>query len=330
MRPIELVSWIGLGMSTFTLVFALPRMFDHGGGASRVLGNVAVVAWSLLLITLAVAPVRTIGPRAVAGAWFSGFFGVISLSTLVGRPVIRHFGMGSSFAVAFWAPFTEELLKLLPVALFLVLATRNRQARPSAGDAMLFAATVGGGFAVYENALYARSAGGWSAHPPFSLLLPSLQKTSDGAGTSVLVGGHLVFTAVAGLGLAITLGYRRRFRLAWLAAPVCFAVVVGEHAMANELSLVSSGASKPWWLLLIRLGTLDGYLTTLLFFAGLAFVTVVERRLVGRTGLLPRAAPGARLAAYLASLRPPRWQVAGRASALAAIQCAALPQGVRS
>jgi RsiW-degrading membrane proteinase PrsW (M82 family) len=324
------MSWAGLGVSTVTLLFALPRMFDHGGGAGRVLGNAAAVGWTLLLITLAIAPVRTFGPRAVAGAWFSGFFGVIALSTLVGRPVIEHFGPGSAFAVAFWAPFTEEVLKLAPVALLLVLATRNRDARPSVGDTVLFAATVGGGFAVYENALYARSAGGWSAHPPMSLLVPSLQTTSDGHGSTVLVGGHLVFTAVAGLGLALTVAYRRRFRFAWLAAPVSFVVVLIEHAMANELSLVSSGARRPWWLSVARVVTLDGYLSTILLLGGVALVAVVERRLVRATGMVPSPPPGAAIRTYLRSLRPERRLVAGRAAALALVQAAPIRQEVRS
>jgi RsiW-degrading membrane proteinase PrsW (M82 family) len=329
-RVLQLVSWIGLGISTLTLIIALPRMFDHGGGAGRVLGNAAVCGWTLLVLALVIAPVRTIGPRALAGAWFSGFFGVISLATLLGRPVVKHFGADSSFAIAFWAPFTEEVLKLLPVALFLVLATRNRRARPSVGDAVLFAAAVGGGFAVYENALYARSAGGWTAHLPFSLLLPSLQKTADGSGSSILVGGHLVFTAVAGLGLAIALGYRRRFRFAWLAAPIAFAVVVTEHAMANELSLVSTGVAKPAWLNVAHVLTLDGYLSTILLVGGVAVVAIGERRLVTRTGLVPWSPRGALLAGYLQSLRPTRWQIAGRAGALAFVQCGSISEGTRS
>ncbi|MDT4917364.1 MAG: PrsW family intrarane metalloprotease [Pseudonocardiales bacterium] len=328
-RSLQIVSWVGLGVSTVTLLFALPRLFDHGGGAGRVLGNAAAVGWTLLLITLAIAPVRTFGPRAVAGAWFSGFFGVISLSTLVGRPVVKHFGSDSAFAVAFWVPFTEEVLKLAPVALLLVIATRNRQARPSVGDAVLFAATVGGGFAVYENALYARSVGGWTAHPPLSLLVPSLQTTSDGRGTTVLVGGHLVFTAVTGLGLALTLAYRRRFRGAWLAAPVSFAAVLIEHAMANELSLVSAGATRPLWLTVARVITLDGYLSTILLMGGLGLVAVVERRLVRTTGMVPHPPRDAAVRKYLRSLRPEQRVVAGRAVALAFVQCAPRRQEVR-
>jgi RsiW-degrading membrane proteinase PrsW (M82 family) len=271
----NIVAWAGLAVSAVTLLAALPRLFAHGGGAGRVVGNTVAVAWTVLLIVFAIRHVRTLGPRALVGAWFSGFFGVLSLATLAGRPVVDHWGATSAFAVVFWVPLTEELLKLLPVALVLLL-TRRQGGRFSAGDAVLFGAVVGGAFTVNENALYARPVGGLGAHVPVSLLIPSVPHTSGFA----LAGGHLVYTALAALGLAITVIYRRRVRWAVWAAPVALADVVLEHAAWNQNGLDAAGANRPLWLVFAHIVTLDGWLSSLLLIAGVAWVAVVERRLV--------------------------------------------------
>jgi RsiW-degrading membrane proteinase PrsW (M82 family) len=310
---LRILSWLGIGIPAVTLLIAMPALFATGGGASTVLGNAAEACWVLVLIALAVAPVRTIGGKAVAGAWFAGFFGVLSLATLIGRPIVARFGTDSVFAVAIWAPVTEELAKLLPVVLFLLLATRSSRVRPSAGDALLFGATVGAGFAVYENTLYARAFGGFGGNPPLSLLVPTLQSND-----SMLVGGHLVYTGLTALGLGVALAYRRRHHLAWLAAPLTFAVAVTEHITANALSV----AETPSWVTLTRILTLNGYLSSLLLIAGVATVAIVERRSLRRAGL---AATG-----IVQTLRPRRLQLAGRAAALACVQCGPQPPEVRS
>jgi hypothetical protein len=146
----------------------------------------------------------------------------------------------------------------------------------------------------------------------------------------VLVRGHLVFTAVTGLGLAVALAYRRRLRFAWLAAPIAFVVVFVEHAMANELSLVSGGAAYPAWLDIARVLTLDGYMSTLLLVGAVAAIAIVERRLVAASRLVPPARRGARLSAYLQSLRPQQGLISDRAAALAVAQRGPGHEGVGS
>ena len=55
----------------------------------------------------------------------------------------------------------------------------------------------------------------------------------------MLAGGHIVYTALVALGLAVGLLYGRRFRWAWLAMPVTFVVVVLEHMIVNELPMIA-------------------------------------------------------------------------------------------
>jgi hypothetical protein len=252
------------------------------------------------------AATRTLRARALVGAVFAGFFGATSLAARIGQPVTDHYGADSVFAAAVWAPVTEELLKLLPVAVFLAFALRNRRARPSLGDAVLFGALVGAGFAVYENVLYARDfGGGWFSNLPFSLVIPSITSTNVD-GTTMFVGGHLVYTALASLGLGVTLLYRHRARFAWLAAPVAFAVVLLEHACANAVGV--TGGDLPAWASLGRIVTLGGYLSTALLLAGVAAAVVIERRAVHapsltrdvRAALLPSPSDVARRTTALA------------------------------
>ena len=49
-RPLQIASWVGLGISTVALLAALPNLFTNGGGAGTDLGNAAASVWTLLLL----------------------------------------------------------------------------------------------------------------------------------------------------------------------------------------------------------------------------------------------------------------------------------------
>lgn len=324
---LQAISWAGLVVSLLTLIVLTPHLVEEGGGAGVVLGNLARYAWTLALLVLVFARTRTIGARALIGAALAGFFGVASLAVLIGKPLVEHLGNRSPFVMLVFAPISEELLKLLPVALFLLLSARNKRWRPSVGDAVLFGVTVASGFAVYENILYARdTGGGWFTTLPFSALLPFI--TSQGP---MLVGTHVVYTGLASLGLGVAIIYRRRFRFAWLALPIALAVILIEHASVNRLALVGLFEGPPLWVRLALIITLHGYLSTLLFLAGIAIVAIYETKAIKRGGVgLPaalglhdilaslRASP--RLASLAQLLRRLRYESMRRSAILAAEQ----------
>jgi RsiW-degrading membrane proteinase PrsW (M82 family) len=276
---LQLLSWVGLAGSFTALAISAPALVEEGGGASLVLGNIAQYGWTIALLLVVFMRTRTIGARVLAGAALGGFFGVSSLAVLVGKPFVEWLGPESPFVMTVFAPVTEELLKLMPVALFLLLATRSRQFRPSIGDAVLFGTTVACGMSMYENILYARGTdGGWLANFPFSPALPFLHMQG-----SMLVGGHAVYTALASLGLAITVIYGSRVRLARYALPVLLAIAIFEHMTVDRLVLI--GSDEPG--LFARLSlliTLHGYLSTVLLLIGVGAVAIFETRLVMRGG----------------------------------------------
>lgn len=276
---LQLLSWAGLAASLVTLAVSAPKLIEEGGGAGVVFGNLVQYSWTIALLLIVFTWTRTIGVRSLTGAALGGFFGVSSLAVLIGKPFVERLGQQSVFVMTVFAPVTEELLKLMPVAIFLLFALRSRQFRPSIGDAVLFGTTVACGMSMYENILYARGTdGGWFATLPFSIALPFLHMQG-----SMLVGGHVVYTALASLGLAVTILYRARIPFARYAFPVTLAVALFEHMTVDRLVLIGSD-ELGWFARLSLLITLGGYLSTLLLIGGVAAVAVFETRTMRRGG----------------------------------------------
>jgi hypothetical protein len=99
----------------------------------------------------------------------------------------------------------------------------------------------------------------------------------------MLVGGHVVYTALTSLGLAVTLLYGSRARLARYAFPVTLALTIFEHMTVNRLVLI--GSDDPGWFAQVSLiVTLWGYLSTLLLIAGVAAVAAFETSLLRHGG----------------------------------------------
>lgn len=324
---LQVISWIGLAVSLLTLIVMSPHLVKEGGGVAVVLGNLARFAWTFALLVLVFARTRTIGARALTGAALAGFFGIGTLAVWLGKPFVDRLGADSTFVMCVVAPISEELLKLMPVAVFLLLSLRNRRWRPSVADAVLLGVAVASGFVVYENILFGRgTGGGWFTMLPFSVLLPFI--TSQGP---MLVGTHVVYTGLASLALGVAIIYRHRFRFAWLALPIALAVILIEHASVNRLALVGFFEGPPLWVRLALILTLHGYLSTLLFLAGIATIAIYETRAIKRGGVGLPAALGLhdilvslrgspRLASLAQLLRRLRYESMRRSAILAAEQ----------
>ena len=284
-QVLRIVSWVGLGTSCLTFLASLPALVHQGGAGNVALGALES-AWIVGVLLVALAPGRTAGPLALIGSFLGGYLGTVSLAVLVGRPVVDHFGGDSPVAASVWGPLTEEVLKLVPVTILVLVGRRIRPGRPPVVDAVLIGTVVAAGFALHENALYGRGTeGGWFANPPFSVLFPTLRTATDGART-MLEGGHIVYTALTALGLAVTVGYWHRHRVARLAAPLAFLVVLGEHATVNRLGLAAGSVTPPWTKVGYLL-SLGGYLSTVLLCGGLATVAVLEWRGARRRKRVP-------------------------------------------
>jgi RsiW-degrading membrane proteinase PrsW (M82 family) len=278
-----LISGVGLAMSAAALLFALP-VISRVGGADSIATDAFAHGWPLLLLTLAVGTVRTLGWRTLAGSAMTGFLAIPGLAYLVGRPVIDALGTTSAVATAVWVPFTEELVKALPILLVVVFAARRSSPRVSAAEMGLLGAWVGAAFAVYENAQYGRGTLDWSAIPVLSVLNPATSNVAP-FGFAYAAAGHMAWTALIGLGLGVGVLYRHVDRRARLAVPIAFSVAIGEHCVGNNIALTSH--DEPLWLTLGRVLTLNGWSSTILLIAGLAYVVRREQRAAVTRGDAP-------------------------------------------
>jgi len=254
-RVMNIVSWCGLGLSGFAALVTL-GMAMQVSGLGDLLADLGLHTWSLLLLMAAAAPVRTIGWRALAGVGLAGLLASSALAREVGTPIVDALGADNVFATSIWVPVTEEVFKAAPVAIIALLAVRNRTGRPSAIDMALLGAFAGSGFTIVENVEFARSWGDWNAAPPLSLLFPSMERVGDGTAVWDAVAGHTIWTALFALGLGFGILYFRRFRLAWIAIPTTFLLVVVEHGIGNAGGPIPFGGALSAIVLVLAFGGL--------------------------------------------------------------------------
>jgi len=276
-RVMNLVSTVGLAISVLTVIASMPRI-TKAGGVPVFLLDFSAQLWTLALLWIVAGPVRTIGWRAFVGAWLTGFLGLTALARLVGTPIVDKLGVSSLLGTALWVPITEELIKLLPVILVLVMAMRRPRARPSVLDVVLLAALTSAGFNVYESATFGRGAFSLSANPVLSLLVPGLNKGSA-YGWTMMQTGHLVHTALLALGVAFALMYPKQFARRWIVPSVAIAAVLIEHCSQN--AIITGQLNEMIGKLSIVL-TLGGRLTTVMLIGGVGYVAMLEWRATGR------------------------------------------------
>jgi len=275
-KTMLLISSVGLGISGLSVLVSLPRI-TQGAGIQTFLIDVLAQSWTLGILIVAASPVRTLGWRPFAGAGLTGFLAVTALARFVGVPVLASLGIANVFGSAIWVPITEELFKIIPVAIVLMLALRRTDSRPSALDVMLLGAFTGAGFALYENAALARGSFSLFTNPIVSLFFPS-----SGQGRAfywpLAQTGHLVHTALIALAVAFYVFYGRTLRRGWIVPLVAIASVLLEHCSQN--AIVVGGVDEVVGKVALVL-TLGGYLTMLLLIASVAYVMWFEWRIVG-------------------------------------------------
>ena len=268
-----LMSNVGLIVATLSALAALPRLTKAAGLGLFSL-DVAAQLWTVGLLFAAAGPARTLGWRALLGAFLVGFLGLMGLARLVGRPVILALGTNSLVAGALWVPITEELCKLVPLAFVLFFALRRSNARPSLLDVVLVTACAAAGFAISENASYGRGVFSLSAAPFVSWLSPAANKGSAFGWTMVQT-GHLVHSALLALGIGFVVLYRGRLPRAWIIPVVAVSAVLVEHCSQNAMIVGGLNRYVAEFCMIITLG---GRLCALLLAIGVGYVMTFEWR----------------------------------------------------
>jgi RsiW-degrading membrane proteinase PrsW (M82 family) len=267
------MSNVGLGVALLSALAALPRL-SKAGGMGLITVDLFAQLWTLGLLFLAAGPARTLGWRALLGAFLLGFLGLMGIARFLGRPVIEALGAHNVFAAAVWVPITEEICKLLPLVFVLFFALRRSDARPSLLDVVLVTGCAAAGFAVSENASYGRGLFSLSAAPVVSWVFPQANKGAA-LGWSMVQTGHLLHSALIALGIGFVVLYRGRVARAWIIPLVAIGAVLLEHCSQNALVVGGLNRYVGEFCMLITLG---GRLCALLLVLGVGYAMRIEWR----------------------------------------------------
>lgn len=265
------MSNVGLIIAMLSALAALPRL-TKAAGIGPLAVDLAAQLWTVGILFAAAGPARTLGWRALLGAFLLGFLGLMGLARFVGRPVILALGTNSLFAAAVWVPLTEELFKLLPCVFMLYFGLRRSDSRPSLADVVLLTGCAAAGFSVCENAMYGRGAFSLSSAPLVSWLAPGANRGAA-YGWTLVQSGHLVHSALIALAVGFVVLYGGRAKRAWIAAAVAIGAVMLEHCSQNAIITGGLNRSVGEFCLIITLG---GRLCALLLALGLGYVMTIE------------------------------------------------------
>jgi RsiW-degrading membrane proteinase PrsW (M82 family) len=274
--PWSLIGLIGLLLSLVIFLFQLRFFFSPGlpKAGANLLEHLYVLAWLLV----ATAFNRTLPVRTLVVFWFVGLYPALSLAVLAGLPVAALFGGNSGFLADVWAPVFEEVIKALPVALYLWLVARRNRWQTAATDGLLLGFAVGAGFAFHEDALAARVSGsGWLASI-WSPLLPTIEASGSLFQGAQLTLGHAGWTALVGLALGLAFLYRK-YRRAWLMPLVAFGLVILDHGLSNYIGDLGRH-SAPLLVSALYALLLRGQLVVIVLLGGIAAALVLEQRML--------------------------------------------------
>jgi hypothetical protein len=200
-------------------------------------------------------------------------------------------------------PFTEELIKALPVALYLGLMARRQGWKMAASDGLLIGFVVGAGFAFHEDAMARRVSGsGWLAFP-WSIFFPTLAPSRSPYHSPQIILGHAGWTALVGLALGLAFLYRR-YRTAWLLPFLGLGLVILDHGLSNYYSNLGRHAA-PALISLLRDLLLRGRLVIICLLLGIVVAVVLDWRILRWAAGRDRFFRAMSLSALLAELHLP-------------------------
>ena len=233
----------------------------------------------VLFVLLLSTATRTISLRYAITMFATGVSIATGLTLLVGNLLdASGYNMSGVGIRAVTLPVVEELAKLLPALVAVVIIRRRTRVLPNPSDLLVLTAMCGAGFSIVEKSYWEGVVFNFTYGPQLAgmyLFPDALGISVDGSRLGFI--GHAPATALVGLGLGLGLQLQRRAfaRTWWWALPiVALAWVTLEHALLNlyyangstVLRWLGGGMLTPWLftLALVAVLAID---------AGNAFVT---------------------------------------------------------
>ncbi len=226
----------------YLAVWAVVTIIVHvlmGVGAT-----LATAAFCALLYLALTWPVRSVPLHSLALLFFAGLL-VVSHATVLLQFAVKWLLLPPTWSNEgrFWgsdvlAPVSEEIMKLLPVALILLWRRRRGATLFGATDLMLCGLMVGIGFNLFEDVVKgaAKLAGITPAGPMIAgtPLVPWAEVQSARGRPEIVYLGHAAGTAF----MALALGWSRYLRGTWRYVPVAvaWALMTWSHALYNGIT----------------------------------------------------------------------------------------------
>lgn len=214
-------------------------------------------------------------------------------------------GLDTSEGIVNWGliPVVEEVLKLVPVGIVMLLRARRQLTAPNPSDLLMLGCFAGAGFALAENTLLIQNGTGiardmarqYGPHVGGWYLVP-------GAWGAAGYLGHAAATGMVCAGLGLGLALRTRLGPSWWALPLaCLGWIVLEHTLTNYYVgsgsnialMLGNGRLTPWLFAALALSVvaLDAQRARATF----AHSAILRRRVnMAKHALLRTAAPVAR------------------------------------
>ncbi len=254
--------------------------------------------------------------------------GVVAALMVVAGHALTAAGIATTTGLGNWGviPIVEEVIKLMPVAVVVLLHQRRSGSAPNPSDLLMLGCCAGAGFAMAENALLVQNSAGiardmarqYGPHLGPLYLVPGAWGAAGYVGHAAATG---LVCATFGLGLAL----RRRLGPSWWMLPAGgFAWIVIEHVLTNyyvgsgsrAALLLGNGRLTPWLFVAVAVAVVATDCTRLR--TTLAHSATLRRRvgmaraaLVRRTPPLPpsRLAAAQLLSAQLRAANATAWFV---------------------
>ena len=286
---LQLIAFAGAGVAVFALLLNLD--FFSRPGTDEVLTGLLHHAFVLGCMLILTAGSRTVSVGTLGVFWLLGVWSVYAVSYLVEDMLGSIAGAsGKDELMLVWlAPLAEETTKLLPVALYFLLASRAGR-HPSMSDGMLLGFMVGAGVSFQEDAQFGEtlvSGDGWSAATPWTAVFPTISPLD-----SYFALNHALWAAISGLSIGVAM-MLRPWRWAWVVAFVGPVLSFTNHLMSNQFTYSEFGVNAllnraqgrdvPWFYDLVRDVSFGGRLPMAALILGALAVVLAERVILKST-----------------------------------------------
>jgi hypothetical protein len=256
----KIATTVSTALAVVLFLAVLPSLSDAGIGTMIKLA--VYQSWTLGLMLIVTARVRSITAGTIARYWLVGMFTVAMIAYFANGPLANL----ASPSTVWITPILEEILKAAPFAVALFMGRRAWR-HPGLSDLMLLGFAVGAGYAFHEEALWERSAvSGFEVG--VGLFVPSVFQL-DG----FLVVGHAVWTSIIGLAIGLLILHRGHPG-AVLAAIFAVVAVVGDHMAVNDAE-----GTIDW----VRQLSFNGKLLAIVFVVGVGAASILDHRRLATT-----------------------------------------------